>query len=436
MDKTQQQQQDADSEQQQQQPPPQPPPQLRPRPDLVAKPIPFLHPTRKGYEVWDSNNEKEGPADAANANATAAQYRWRARDNRKGRHPLVVQSRKGTEPPLSRTLARTARNILRMLYVYAWWDVSWWIGVLFSVGCVLFVIAGCFYWVPIAWPSTEFPGEELMAGGILSFLGATLFAVGGFLLVVEATNEKQTECFGWAVEKELFGGGGEEEEGEQSGGRRRSGQGRSSDFEVKSDGARSKQRLRPDPGQCSHHHQVGFRTAAAGVPRPSGQRRWQWLPSWDELRHHYIFEIGFLASFTLAIGTFVFWVSGLLALPGIYNHLSQGVLQGIYWLTYLVGGVLFVISSLLYMLETQEKWYLPAPHALGWWIGAFNMIGSVGWTLSAAFGYCTTSWCGYQGDLSLLWASIAYLIGSVLLWYEAMEKYPVVRMRSGDDSQA
>ncbi|KAI7112545.1 hypothetical protein KC352_g35356, partial [Hortaea werneckii] len=358
MDKTQQQQQqDADSEQQQQQQQPPPPPtQLRPRPDLVAKPIPFLHPTRKGYEVWDSNNEKEGPADATSANATAA-YRWRARDNRKGRHPLVIHSRKGTEPPLSRTLARTARNILRMLYVYPWWDVSWWIGVLFSVGCVLFVIAGCFYWVPIAWPSTEFPGEELTAGGILSFLGATLFAVGGFLLVVEATNEKQTECFGWAVEKELFGGGGggEEEEDEQSGRRRRSAQGRSSDFEVKSDGAQSKQRLRPDPEQCSHHHQVGFRTAAAGVPRPSDQRRWQWLPSWDELRHHYIFEIGFLASFTLAIGTFVFWVSGLLALPGIYNHLSQGVLQGIYWLTYLVGGVLFVISSLLYMLETQEK---------------------------------------------------------------------------------
>ncbi|RMY38597.1 hypothetical protein D0865_13050 [Hortaea werneckii] len=440
MTQQQQRRQDVDSQQQQQQqqsspPPPPPPPQIRPRSDLIAKPIPFLHPTRRGYEVWGgaANNEKEehppaggAGATANKATATVAQYRWRARDNRK-----VIHSHKGTEPPLSSTLARTARNILRMLYVYPWWDVSWWIGILFTIGCVLFVIAGCFYWVPIAWPSTEFRGETLTAGGILSFIGATLFAVGGFLLIVEATNEKQTECFGWAVENELFGGGEEEEEEEEEEyprGRRRPGQGRSSDIEVKSDGSQSKQRLRPDPEQCSHHHQVGFRTAAAGVPRPSGQRRWQWLPSWNELRHHYIFEIGFLGSLTLAIGTFIFWVSGLLALPGIYNHLSQGVLQGIYWLTYLVGGVLFVISSLLYMLETQEKWYLPAPHALGWWIGSFNMIGSVGWTLSAAFGYCTTSWCGYQGDLSLLWASIAYLIGSVLLWYEAMEKYPVVRM--------
>ncbi|KAI7240076.1 hypothetical protein KC330_g1474 [Hortaea werneckii] len=435
METTQQQQRRHDVDRQQQQQQKQsPPPQLRPRSDLIAKPIPFLHPTRRGYEVWGgaANDEKEGPpADGATADTSAvAQYRWRARDNRKGRHPLVIHSQKGTEPPLSSTLARTARNVLRMLYVYPWWDVSWWIGVLFSIGCVLFVIAGCFYWVPIAWPSTEFRGETLTAGGILSFIGATLFAVGGFLLIVEATNEKQTECFGWAVESELFGGGEEEEKYPSD--RRSPGQGRLSDIQVKSDGSQSKQRLRPDPEQCSHHHQVGFRTAAAGVPRPSGQRRWQWLPSWNELRHHYIFEIGFLGSFTLAIGTFIFWVSGLLALPGIYNHLSQGVLQGIYWLTYLVGGVLFVISSLLYMLETQEKWYLPAPHALGWWIGAFNMIGSVGWTLSAAFGYCTTSWCGYQGDLSLLWASIAYLIGSVLLWYEAMEKYPVLRMGRHD----
>ncbi|RMY73383.1 hypothetical protein D0862_14296 [Hortaea werneckii] len=414
----------------QQQSSPPPPPQLRPRSDLVAKPIPFLHPTRRGYEVWGgvaANNEKEGSPARATANATA-QYRWRARDNRKGRHPLVIHSQKGTEPPLSTTLARTARNILRMLSVYPWWDVSWWIG------------PGGFYWVPIAWPSTEFRGETLTAGGILSFIGATLFAVGGCLLIVEATNEKHTEFFGWAVESELFGGGGEEEE-KYPRDRRSPGQVRLSDLQVEADGSQSRHRLRPDPEQCSHHHQVGFRTAAAGVvPRPSGQRRWHWLPSWNELRHHYMFEIGFLGSFTLAIGTFIFWVSGLLALPGIYNHLSQGVLQGIYWLTYLVGGVLFVISSLLYMLETQERWYLPAPHALGWWIGAFNMIGSVGWTLSAAFGYCTTSWCGYQGDLSLLWASIAYLIGSVLLWYEAMEKYPVVRMGGvmtvGDDTRA
>ncbi|GAB1736426.1 hypothetical protein NU219Hw_g7576t1 [Hortaea werneckii] len=376
MEMTQQQQQqrrrqDADRQQQQQQQQSSPLPlQLRPRSDLVAKPHPV---------------------------------------------PAPYAQRKGTGSPLSTTLARTARNMLRMLDVYPWWEC---------------LVPGASTGFRTRGRRLSSEGRALTAGGILSFLGATLFAVGGFLLIVEATNEKQTECFGWAVESELFGGGEEEEE-KYPRDRRSPGQVRLSDLQVEADGSQSRHRLRPDPEQCSHHHQVGFRAAAAaGVPRPpSGQRRWHWLPSWNELRHHYMFEIGFLGSFTLAIGTFIFWVSGLLALPGVYNHLSQGVLQGIYWLTYLVGGVLFVISSLLYMLETQEKWYLPAPHALGWWIGAFNMIGSVGWTLSAAFGYCTTPWCGYQGDLSLLWASIAYLIEEPVFTPDPGTTGPVFKKR-------
>ncbi len=116
-----------------------------------------------------------------------------------------------------------------------------------------------------------------------------------------------------------------------------------------------------------------------------------------------------------------------MALPAIYDNLSQGVLWGVYWLAYLVGGILFVVASAMYMLETQPTWYTPAPHLLGWWIGLWNTIGSVGWVLSASFGYCSASWCGYQSDLSLLWASVAYLIGSLLLWYEALDKYPVER---------
>lgn len=50
-----------------------------------------------------------------------------------------------------------------------------------------------------------------------------------------------------------------------------------------------------------------------------------------------------------------------------------------------------------------------------------------GWTISAAFGYCLESWCTYQSDLTLIWASLAFLIGSLILWYEALDKYPVKR---------
>lgn len=44
-----------------------------------------------------------------------------------------------------------------------------------------------------------------------------------------------------------------------------------------------------------------------------------------------------------------------------------------------------------------------------------------------SFGYCSAGWCEFQSHLSLLWASVAFLTGSLLLWYEALDKYPVER---------
>ena len=37
------------------------------------------------------------------------------------------------------------------------------------------------------------------------------------------------------------------------------------------------------------------------------------------------------------------------------------------------------------MLETQKKWYLPAPKVLGWHIGLWNLIGAIGFTVGAHF---------------------------------------------------
>lgn len=278
-----------------------------------------------------------------------------------------------------------------MFTVFPYWDVSWLVGVFFTIGCLIFIVCGLFYWLPIAYPSTEFPDEDTTAGGVLSFVGATLFQIGAILLVFEACNEDTTGCFGSAVES-LFHS---EEEGGMA--------------KVPS---------------CRHLHRHGKMQDS----EVRAARSWKWLPTWKELTTHYIYEIGFLASITMTIGATVFYVSGILSLPGVYDHLSQGVLDGVYWMTYLVGGVLFIISSVLYVLEVQPKWYIPAPKVLGWHIGVWNLIGSIGWTLSAAFGYCSSSasWCDYQSDLSLIWASIAFTIGSALLWYESLDKYPII----------
>lgn len=78
------------------------------------------------------------------------------------------------------------------------------------------------------------------------------------------------------------------------------------------------------------------------------------------------------------IGATVFWISGFTALPPIYDRLTSTAAQnGAYWLPQVIGGTGFIVSGTLFMLETQQKWYLPAPKVLGWHIGVWNLIGVV-----------------------------------------------------------
>lgn len=299
---------------------------------------------------------------------------------------------------------------------FPYWDVSWWIAVLFTVGCALFVVCGIFQWFPMVSQSDKLEDDDLTPG-VAAFVGATLFAFGGVLLVVEATNENQTGCFGWAIS--------------QTYDQVRSGNESDDVSELRLDREES-QSLRVQPlvqHSCQHLHS-GDRIHNVYLlheQHPEVARTWEWWPTWNELKTHYVYDIGFLASSILALGTIIFWVSGIMSLPQINQNVSLETMFATYWLAYLVGGLHFVTASILYMVETQDRWYMPNPRALGWWVGAWNLVGSVGWTLSASFGYCQETWCTFQSHLSLLWASCAFLIGSLLLWYEAMEKYPVER---------
>lgn len=56
-----------------------------------------------------------------------------------------------------------------------------------------------------------------------------------------------------------------------------------------------------------------------------------------------------------------------------------------------VGGTGFIISSWLFMLETQPNWHTPSPKTLGWHIGLWNLIGALGFTLCGALGFASGS---------------------------------------------
>lgn len=126
-------------------------------------------------------------------------------------------------------------------------------------------------------------------------------------------------------------------------------------------------------------------------------------------------------------GATIFWISGFTALPPIFNRLTSVPAQnGAYWLPQVIGGSGFIVSGMLFMLETQRKWYLPAWATLGWHIGAWNLAGGIGFTLCGVLGFAAdNSGAVYEGSLATFWGSWCFLIGSVVQWYESLEKFPV-----------
>lgn len=121
--------------------------------DAVHSTGPFrsLNPTRR-YLVADQKPEPPGdkkkkqdestqekPTEPA---ALKAAYVWRSRDNRKGRHAVVVDRdprKQGSAkaPRLSNTWKQTLRGIAKMFLRFPVWDVSYDVAVVFTIGMFL-----------------------------------------------------------------------------------------------------------------------------------------------------------------------------------------------------------------------------------------------------------------------------------------------------------
>ena len=334
---------------------------------FVTGPFNVLNPTHAYFHHLLHDNHEELAQDI--------EFQWRSRDNRKGRHALVVKPATSAgladfvAPNATSSFREIIKGMARMFTHYPYYDVSWLVAVIFTLGSVVWCINGFFSFLPLIRPSSEFATETVYGGGITAFIGATIFEVGSILLMVEAVNENRTGCFGWAVERVLQGENG------------------------------WIWRVRADTSGCRHHHQnkknlVGkgniFRVSddvkevssdSTDDEGNNDRQNWVWFPSWHDLTSHYFREIGFLACLSQTIGATVFWISGFTALPKVIDFTDKSLTYGVYWAPQVVGGIGFVISGMLFMLETQKKWYLPAWGTLGWHIGLWNLIGALGFTV-------------------------------------------------------
>ncbi|KAH0285000.1 hypothetical protein M436DRAFT_53288 [Aureobasidium namibiae CBS 147.97] len=405
----------------------------------VQGPITFLNPTQASFEhaihkstTGDllpntttplSTTNSVPPTEVPKSPAANFEYKWTARDNRKGRHTLVIKSPSVEQPEANVATPRSTTHwqsiihtVWLMITFYPVWDISWCVAYVFTLGSVLWVVNSFFVFLPLMRPSSTFHNEALVGGGVTAFIGATVFVVGSMLLMLEAVNENREGCFGYAVESAFEGYVGKVEKGRGSG---------------------LKIVARND--MCTHHHRN--KANLVGKPHrtphntPSGRdsnkqhpvktNSWIWCPSWIELKTHYFHELGFIASLSQLIAATIFWISGFTALPGIMNKLSPGLSDGVFWTPQVIGGSGFILSGWLFMIESQKHWWQPAPKVLGWHIGFWNLIGGFGFTLCPAFGFDASSWAQYQASCSTFWGSWAFLIGSLIQLYESLEKTPV-----------
>ena len=147
---------------------------------------------------------KEAQSTAAGTNLEGQEtywHVWRSRDNRKGRHAVVVSvpDDRGHGGKPDKAPTNTPREVLKGIgkMVTRWpvWDVSWQVAVVFTLGSVIWCVNGCFAYLPLAAPSTEFEGETDVAATWLAFVGATVFEWGSVLMMLEAVNENRGSLF-------------------------------------------------------------------------------------------------------------------------------------------------------------------------------------------------------------------------------------------------
>jgi hypothetical protein len=299
-----------------------------------------------------------------------------------------------------------------MVTRFPYWDISWLVAVTLTLGSAVWVLNGFFVFLPLAQPDTEFPGEITAAGGWSALVGASIFFAGSLLLMLEALNTNRTGCFAWAVRRVVGNGSSEE---------------------------------CAYPSLCQHHHHLnhnnlreqhdGSKSEPEDGPLSlldnpgSAHYEWLWIPTWQDIKTFHIYETAFIACSIQLCAAFIYWATKFLGIPPLSEQLPDPVLTGAYYSPAILGGIGFCASSLLFMLETQSFWYMPAPEILGWHVGFWKLLGSLGFTVSAALGPAKeyNGQIEFYAGLATFCGSFSILIGSLIQWYESLDKRPVIQ---------
>lgn len=142
-------------------------------------------------------------------------------------------------------------------------------------------------------------------------------------------------------------------------------------------------------------------------------------------------ETGYLSSIIQFCGATFFSLSVICGFPNVLpepydaNYLYWNWLV---WGPQLVGSVGFIVSSHMYIIETQEGKWKPKLTTLGWHVGFWNLLGAIFFFLCAAFGFLAypNGCCQKYGTaLSTYLGAWFFLLASYLQLVEVLNPHRV-----------
>lgn len=359
------------------------------------------------------SNGIEGPSDMA--------YLWRSRDNRKGRMSIAVprddERHPSKRPRFTASRGQVVKGTLRMFIIFPYYDMAYLVGISFAIGSAIFVANGIVCLLPLAYPHLSFGHDaRLLSNGLTCFIGALAYQFGALVAYLEAVNDGSFH--GSAMKRFLQGNEDNEKQLMKV---------KLFDLIGHLTRNRGKDRVdmfRPGSGWPTKSRKAsivrrGALDLGSDRARSHEPSRFRWWPTWTSLKKHYVFEIGFLACSIQLISSTLYIVVGIVDLPGISNTLKPWQENLAYWIPDMIASAGFILASLLFTLETQDRWYKPQPRILGWWVGFFALVGSIGFEISAALGPATydSVVIEWQSSVATTWASVVFLIASMLQWY-------------------
>jgi len=297
--------------------------------------------------------------------------------------------------------------------------MSWMVGVTFAFGSAAFVINGFFLALPLIAPETDFSTETSYATPISGMLGGVIFVLGGYSGLLEGLNYKRGEII---VTEGLTVDAGDMLEP------RKKMPDATSSLTLSSTTSDHDQNDTIFP---MHRFSVPKRQPTATIATSStsthmallGSPSFVWWPTMRQFVSTYHSDLVFLAGFIQFIGTIIFLIGSITAIPGVidFSNIPQYYGASLFPATF--GGVLFTIAGLLQMVNCQDRWFLPSLTRLDWYIGLANMVGSIGFTLAGALPFVGTTDASLQAALASFWGSWLFMIGGALQWYHAMGNY-------------